>query len=282
MIILCVILSTTFIWLSHQNIVLFDTEIFTGATIGTNEVDSVEQEYEAAVKRQNIKINSPLNEQNDDDDNVGGDSSGVIESKRNIVKKDILKKDNDELMKNNSSIYVTAGIESYDSQDDASDLNQNDPRRMNVIILFPDDWRHDSIGSENPIIQTPYLDSLAKEGIRFRQNAVTTSICWQSRATLFSGQWASRHRSFKLRCPHFTVGKAWNNSWPAILRRNGYFVGHIGKWQYHNSDAGSRFDWGSFFEGECRFLCPYYRFCSPRCTLIHPYSWTTIYSTQPY
>jgi Arylsulfatase A and related enzymes len=184
-----------------------------------------------------------------------------METNRKFVKKDFLDINSDLEKKRNASMFVTAGIESYDSQDEGSALDQNDRRKMNVIILFPDDWRHDSIGSENQMIKTPYLDSLAKQGIRFRQHAVTTSICWQSRATLFSGQWASRHRSFKLRCPHFSVGKAWSNTWPAILRRNGYFVGHIGKWQYHNSDIGSRFDWSSFFEGECPFnysCCRFY------------------------
>jgi arylsulfatase A-like enzyme len=121
---------------------------------------------------------------------------------------------------------------------------------MNVLVLYVDDWRWDSIGEEDSIIQTPFLDSFAKDNIRFRQNAVTTSICWQSRATLFTGQWASRHRSFKLRCPHFTVGKAWNQTWAGMLRNDGYHLGHIGKWQYHNSDLGKfRFDWWSIFEG---------------------------------
>ena len=37
----------------------------------------------------------------------------------------------------------------------------------------------------NPIVKTPVLDALAKEGVRFTQNCVTTSICWISRATLY-------------------------------------------------------------------------------------------------
>lgn len=132
-------------------------------------------------------------------------------------------------------------------QEEPSSTEQN---RMNVLVLYVDDWRWDSIGEEDSIIQTPFLDSFAKDNIRFRQNAVTTSICWQSRATLFTGQWASRHRSFKLRCPHFTVGKAWNQTWAGMLRNDGYHLGHIGKWQYHNSDLGKfRFDWWSIFEG---------------------------------
>ena len=45
----------------------------------------------------------------------------------------------------------------------------------------------------NPIVKTPVLDALAKEGVRFTENCVTTSICWISRATLYSGQYLARH-----------------------------------------------------------------------------------------
>jgi hypothetical protein len=99
---------------------------------------------------------------------------------------------------------------------------------LNVLILYPDDWRHDTIGKEDSIIQTPFLDSLADRGIRFRQNAVTCSICWVSRASLFTGQWPSRHQSSKLICPHFAAGYVWKeSSWPGILQTHGYYIGHV-------------------------------------------------------
>lgn len=120
--------------------------------------------------------------------------------------------------------------------------------RLNVVILYPDDWRHDSIGKENPIIHTPFLDSLADEGIRFRQNAATTSVCWDSRATLFSGQWLSHHQSSRLYCPHFSREENWNHTWPKLLQDDGYYVGHVGKWQYLGNNSG-RFDVGYYHEG---------------------------------
>src|SRR5687767_12741790 len=65
---------------------------------------------------------------------------------------------------------------------------------LNILILYADDWRHDTLGSAgNPVVKTPHLDQLAKEGMRFTSNCVTTAICGVSRATLFTGQWMSRH-----------------------------------------------------------------------------------------
>ncbi|MDE0861979.1 MAG: sulfatase-like hydrolase/transferase, partial [Akkermansiaceae bacterium] len=72
---------------------------------------------------------------------------------------------------------------------------------MNILLLYADDWRHDTLGvAGNPIVKTPTLDALAGEGVRFTENCVTTAICGVSRANLFTGQWMSRHgcRGFKM------------------------------------------------------------------------------------
>mmetsp|Transcript_20872 Transcript_20872/g.31349 ORF Transcript_20872/g.31349 Transcript_20872/m.31349 type:complete len:484 (-) Transcript_20872:486-1937(-) len=117
---------------------------------------------------------------------------------------------------------------------------------MNILILYPDDWRHDSIGSEKPYVLTPHLNQLAKEGIRFTHNAVTTSVCWMSRASMFMGQYASRHKSYKLKCSKFAQEENWKHSWAYMLKEKaGYYVGHIGKWQYWDSPKSTRGGSGS-------------------------------------
>ena len=129
----------------------------------------------------------------------------------------------------------------------SSEQGQRKPMPMNILILYPDDWRHDSIGSEKPYVLTPFLDQLAREGIRFTHNAVTTSVCWMSRATLWMGQYTSRHKSYKLKCPRFSQPDHWNHSWVSMIRNAGYFVAHIGKWQYPNK-IRPLFDWMKRFE----------------------------------
>lgn len=121
-----------------------------------------------------------------------------------------------------------------------------DPAKpMNILVLFADDWRHDTLGcAGNPIVQTPNIDALAKEGWRFTENCVTTSICGVSRATLFTGQWMSRHGN-----PGFKpFNTPWEETYPGILRDRGYYVGHVGKW--HNGKFPSeRFDFGRSYHG---------------------------------
>jgi arylsulfatase A-like enzyme len=60
---------------------------------------------------------------------------------------------------------------------------------LNIVVLYADDWRHDTLGvAGNPVVRTPQLDQFAREGFRFTRNCVTTSICGVSRASLFTGQ----------------------------------------------------------------------------------------------
>ncbi len=118
--------------------------------------------------------------------------------------------------------------------------------KPNILILYADDWRHDTLGvAGNPIVKTPYLDQLAKEGVRFRRAHVTTSICGVSRATLLTGQWMSRHGN-----PAFEMFKTpWSETYPGLLRANGYYTGHIGKW--HNGKFPSeQFDFGRSYSGK--------------------------------
>ena len=129
---------------------------------------------------------------------------------------------------------------------------------LNIMLFYPDDWRHDSIGGVAPIVKTPYLNQLATEGIRFTHNMVTTSICWISRATLFTGQYVSRHKSVSVRRTEFY--NTWNTSWPGLLRSHGYYTGHIGKWQYLNPDRfveKNLFNHTNLFEGSHYFRGKY-------------------------
>lgn len=102
-------------------------------------------------------------------------------------------------------------------------------RPLNIVLLYADDWRHDTLGcAGNPVVRTPNIDALAQGGVRFTRNAVTTAICGVSRASMLTGQWMSRHG-----CRGFDMfATPWSETFPAQLRAHGYWVGHIGKW--HN------------------------------------------------
>ncbi|WP_146586135.1 sulfatase family protein [Posidoniimonas polymericola] len=117
---------------------------------------------------------------------------------------------------------------------------------LNILLLYADDWRHDTLGvAGNPVVRTPCLDRLAAGGVRFARNCVTTSICGVSRANLLTGQTMSRNG-----CRGFSrFNTPWAETYPGLLRAAGYHVGHVGKW--HNGlFPAERYDFGRSYHGK--------------------------------
>jgi len=100
--------------------------------------------------------------------------------------------------------------------------------RPNIVFILTDDQRWNALGCMgDPNVQTPNIDRLAHEGVLFQNHFVTTSICCVSRASILSGQYQRRHGIGDFAKP-FTP-EQWAQTYPALLRRNGYYTGFIGK-----------------------------------------------------
>jgi arylsulfatase A-like enzyme len=102
-------------------------------------------------------------------------------------------------------------------------------KKPNIVFLLTDDQRWDTMGcAGNPIVQTPNMDAMANDGVRFTDCFVTTSICASSRASIFTGQWTSRH-GIKGFNTHFSP-EALAQTYPMLLRVAWYRTGFIGKY----------------------------------------------------
>lgn len=100
---------------------------------------------------------------------------------------------------------------------------------LNVVLVVLDDVRWDALGvAGNMAVRTPVLDSLARDGVRFAEARVTTSICMVSRASILTGQYMSRHGITAFGRP--IAPEAFAQTLPGVLRRSGYWVGHVGKY----------------------------------------------------
>jgi N-acetylglucosamine-6-sulfatase len=120
------------------------------------------------------------------------------------------------------------------------------PPRRNLVFILTDDHRWDALGfMGHPFLETPHLDSLAKNGVHLKNAFVTTALCSPSRASILTGLYAHRH------------GVVDNNNpvrtdlvfFPQRLQQAGYRTGFFGKWHMGgDSDAPQRgFDrWVSF------------------------------------
>src|SRR6218665_245257 len=62
--------------------------------------------------------------------------------------------------------------------------------KPNIIFIIGDDISHDDIGCYgHPLVKTPNIDQLAKEGLRFNNMFVTSSSCSPSRTSILTGRY---------------------------------------------------------------------------------------------
>ncbi|MCX6962620.1 MAG: sulfatase-like hydrolase/transferase [Verrucomicrobia bacterium] len=104
-----------------------------------------------------------------------------------------------------------------------------DAGRPNLILIVTDDQRADELGcTGNPVVQTPNLDRLAADGTLFTQATVTSAVCTPSRASIFTGMHERRH-GINFNSGTALSPAAWQQTYPMLLRKAGYFIGYIGK-----------------------------------------------------
>ena len=128
--------------------------------------------------------------------------------------------------------------------------------RPNFIVILIDDLRYDEFGAGgHPYMKTPHIDRLAAEGALFERAFHTTPICSPNRASIVTGQYASRHGIID------NVGRdAMSHRLPNYhleLQKLGYETAHIGKWHMGN-DGMPRpgYDYWVSYDGHGRIVNP--------------------------
>ena len=129
-------------------------------------------------------------------------------------------------------------------------------KRPNILIILVDDLRFDEFGAGgHPYMKTPHIDRIAHEGALFERAFHTTPICSPNRASILTGQYASRHGIIdnvardmsSFRIPNYHVE----------LQRLGYETAHIGKWHMGNSGAPRPgYDYWIAYDGHGRLNDP--------------------------
>jgi N-acetylglucosamine-6-sulfatase len=128
-------------------------------------------------------------------------------------------------------------------------------RRPNIVFIMADDHCMQAIScygaSAGPnVVETPGIDRIAREGMRFDRASVTNAICGPSRATILTGKHCHQHG-------FATNGQKFDGSqqtFPKLLQQAGYRTEVVGKW--HLSSPPSGFDRSEVLVGQGDYWNP--------------------------
>ena len=128
--------------------------------------------------------------------------------------------------------------------------------KPNILVILIDDLRYDEFGAGgHPYMKTPHIDRLAHEGALFERAFHTTSICSPNRASIVTGQYASRHGiidnvargAMSHRLPNYHLD----------LQKLGYQTAHIGKWHMGNDGMPRKgYDYWVSYDGHGKISNP--------------------------
>ena len=97
----------------------------------------------------------------------------------------------------------------------------------NILFILSDDHRYDAMGflKGQKFLETPHLDSLARDGVHCKNAFVTTALCSPSRASILTGKYAHQHKIVDNNTP-IPAGTAF---FPQLLQKAGYTTSFFGK-----------------------------------------------------
>jgi len=125
----------------------------------------------------------------------------------------------------------------------------------NIVFIFSDDHAYQAISAyKDPrkLIETPNIDRLAREGMRFDRCLVPNSLCGPSRATVLTGKY-SHANGFYNNNPNSRFDGT-QVTMPKLLHAAGYQTAVIGKWHLVSDPTG--FDYWDVLPGQGVYYNP--------------------------
>ncbi len=116
-------------------------------------------------------------------------------------------------------------------------------RLPNVVVIMADDLGYGDVSCNgSAALETPSIDALAGEGLRFTSGYCSASTCTPTRYSFLTGTYAFRHKGTGIAPPNSpALVRPGTETLPAILRKAGYATAVIGKWHLGLGDKSP--DW---------------------------------------
>ncbi len=131
------------------------------------------------------------------------------------------------------------------------------PTKPNILFIFTDDHAWQALSAYGHKVQgralnqTPNLDRIAREGMRFDRCLTPNPLCGPSRATILTGKHSHLNGFFNNTNNTFDGNQV---TFPKLLQANGYQTGIIGKWHLVSDPTG--FDHWEILPGQGLYYNP--------------------------
>jgi len=142
----------------------------------------------------------------------------------------------------------------------AAERGQTDhPQRPNILFVYCDDHAYQAISAYQSVSayglklnETPNIDRLAREGMRFDNCYVTNSICGPCRAVIQTGKY-SHLNGFSCNGNRFDGTQ---QTFPKLLQKAGYQTAVIGKWHLGEHMTPQGYDYSEVLIGQGPYYNP--------------------------
>ena len=105
----------------------------------------------------------------------------------------------------------------------------------NIVLFLADDLGFGDLACYgSPIIQTPHLDALAKEGVRLTDCHSAGTVCSPSRASILTGRTPYRTGFYTIAGPEGSHLRKEEITLATLLKKQGYDTCFVGKWHLGN------------------------------------------------
>lgn len=132
--------------------------------------------------------------------------------------------------------------------------------KPNILFIYTDDQSYEALSlvqkelgdkGRFPWLQTPNMDRLAAEGVRFRNAFVVNSLCSPSRAVNLTGRY--NHDQGNGIASNFRAFPIHNITHATLLQAAGYTTGYVGKWHMGNQRERPGFDFAASYISHGRY-----------------------------
>lgn len=99
----------------------------------------------------------------------------------------------------------------------------------NVLFIIADDLTATAVSSYgNEVLQTPNIDKLASEGVRYTKAYCQYPVCGPSRASFMTGYYPSATETFEYVSGRKNIGDE-RSTWSQLFKENGYYTARVSK-----------------------------------------------------